>query len=312
MEWAEKIRYIEKELEIEADRGRLAHLLGVRPGIISDIKKGKAKNPSANLALLLINKLGVNPTWLEEEKLPVFFENERLKKQPFAGYFPPGKRLKKQPTSNTGQFSDFLPDSCFPAKGQKTDLQGEESGSTMEDEPEAGGAPGSPSEEGKGTLKTDVARGGAVSGVFRDIARKEIPVIVEGQEPGRLIPVVNQGVSAGFGFEYDEGETVRYIKIPSWIARRGRDLVALPIYGDSMEPTVHQGEMIVCDSGGFKDNGLYVLRDETRGLYLCKRVAWTPGGWVIMSDNPRYEQMEVKDRDIEIVARVLAAIKEVK
>ena len=31
-----------------------------------------------------------------------------------------------------------------------------------------------------------------------------------------------------------------------------------------------------------------------------------------MSDNPKYEQLKVGDRDIEIVARVIAAVKEVK
>ena len=145
-----------------------------------------------------------------------------------------------------------------------------------------------------------------------EAVKRRLPVIVEGGEKGVLIPVIGQGLSAGLGFDYDEGEVVRFIKIPAWIARKGPDLVALPIYGDSMEPTMGRGDMAVCGGGGFKDDGIYVLRDEDRGLMFCKRVVWAPGGWTIMSDNPRYEPMKVDDRAIQIVARVIAAIKEVK
>jgi transcriptional regulator with XRE-family HTH domain/SOS-response transcriptional repressor LexA len=145
-----------------------------------------------------------------------------------------------------------------------------------------------------------------------EAVKRRFPVIVDGDEKGVLIPVVDQGLSAGFGFDYDEGEVVRYIKIPAWIARKGRDLAALPVYGDSMEPTIGRGDLAVCVSGVFKDDGIYVLRDDNRGLMFCKRVKWVPSGWTIMSDNPRYEPMKVDDRAIQIVARVIAAVKEVK
>ena len=145
------------------------------------------------------------------------------------------------------------------------------------------------------------------------VAQREALVVVDGgTEQGVLIPVVAQGLSAGFGFDYDEGEIVRYIKVPAWIARSGRDLTALPIYGDSMEPTISNGDLVICDRGIFCGDGLYMLRDQDRGLMFCKRLVWAPGGWTIKSDNPSYEPMSVDDKAIEVVARVIAAIKEVK
>lgn len=144
-------------------------------------------------------------------------------------------------------------------------------------------------------------------------AKKETLVVVNGGiEQGVLVPVMAQGLSAGSGYDYDEGEIIRFIKIPAWVARSGRDLVALPVYGDSMEPTISSGDLVICGSGGFHGDGLYMLRDEARGLVFCKRLVWVPSGWTIKSDNPSYEPMKVDDRDIEVIARVIAAIKEVK
>lgn len=76
MDWITIIDVLEKELNLENKRGGLANLLGIRPGIISDIKNGKAKNPGSNIALLLINKLNVNPEWLESGKEPVFLNKQ--------------------------------------------------------------------------------------------------------------------------------------------------------------------------------------------------------------------------------------------
>ena len=151
------------------------------------------------------------------------------------------------------------------------------------------------------------------SDTLQETTPKEALVVIDGGvEQGVLIPVINQSLSAGFGFDYDEGEIIRYIKVPAWISRSGRDLTALPIYGDSMEPTISNGDLVICDRGVFCGDGLYMLRDQERGLMFCKRLVWAPGGWTIKSDNPSYEPMKVDDKAIEVIARVIAAIKEVK
>jgi phage repressor protein C with HTH and peptisase S24 domain len=266
---------------IGVNQTKLSKMLNILPRNWSRYEADQTSPPQE--VLLDLAKLGMNVHWYITGEGSMLSE---LRNKPFNGNFFSAEGLKNKPKS----------------------LQSGENGSTMEVTSEGEG----PGSTGTGEKDMVAVPERTATQELRELARQEIPVVVGGGEKGLLIPVVGQGLSAGFGFDYDEGEVFRYVKVPSWIARKSRDLVALPIYGDSMEPTISQGEMVVCDSGGFKDNGIYVLRDETRGLMFCKRVAWTPNGWTIMSDNPRYGPLQVEDREIEIVARVIAAIKEVK
>jgi len=66
MDWSRVIEEIEKNL-IETGRKKsdLSKMLGVRSSYISDIRSGKSKNPGADFTLALINKLQINPLWLE-------------------------------------------------------------------------------------------------------------------------------------------------------------------------------------------------------------------------------------------------------
>ena len=114
-----------------------------------------------------------------------------------------------------------------------------------------GGPPGaSATEAGERNTMAVLEGTGTPIEALREIARRGIPVVVDGGvEQGLLIPVIAQGLSAGLGHDYDEGETIRYIKVPAWVARSGRDLVALPVYGDSMEPTISNGDLVVITAG---------------------------------------------------------------
>jgi phage repressor protein C with HTH and peptisase S24 domain/DNA-binding XRE family transcriptional regulator len=234
--------------------------------------------------LIELAKMGLDLHWHLTGEGEMIKENNRVKNNPFDHTFAPVEKVI-----------------FHPKKGLRSDP----SGGTIEAGPEEGSPPGSADDAaGERDMTAVEERTETVS----EAVKRRLPVIVEGGEKGILIPVIGQGLSAGLGFDYDEGEVVRFIKIPAWIARKSPDLVALPIYGDSMEPTMGRGDLAVCDGGGFKDDGIYVLRDEDRGLMFCKRVVWAPGGWTIMSDNPRYEPMKVDDRALQIVAWVIAAI----
>ena len=260
-----------------------SNFLGVSRTALSEFENG-AREPSRDFFIALSNK-GVSTDWfISGVGEPL---TNRLNNELFAG--------KNHPT-----------------KSQDISLPNTETGLTIDDS-----SMGVNDREAKEETMTNVIeakdqkmKDGLT--LWNDIAKRDIPVIVEGHESGLLIPVVNQGLSAGLGFDYDEGEIIRYIQIPAWVSRKSRDLVALPIYGDSMEPTIGRGDLAVCDSGGFKDDGIYALRDEERGLMFCKRVVWEPGGWEIMSDNPRYNTKRIAEGAIRIIGRVVAAVKEVK
>ena len=54
-------------LEQKFPNRSLARELGVRSQYISDLKSGKSKNPGSDFVLRLIEKFGLNPTWLLSE-----------------------------------------------------------------------------------------------------------------------------------------------------------------------------------------------------------------------------------------------------
>ncbi|MDR0443243.1 MAG: hypothetical protein LBH44_07555 [Treponema sp.] len=239
MDWADKIRCIEVEMGIENDRGKLASLLGVRPGIISDIKKGNSKNPGSNITLLLINKLGVNPKWLEGENQPIFLNKKRLEIQPNE------EKILHEKVGNT----------------------------------------------------TSKGHGG-------------IPLVFEGDkefEGGIIIPVlgdnpVSAGNGAGIG---DEEIPTRFIHAPKELAKY-LHLISLPVRGDSMDPTLHDGDMVVCDGSGWDGDGIYVIKTDEETF--VKRVQYTSAGYRIVSDNRMYESYTEDVEKIAVVGKVRAAV----
>ena len=81
--------------------------------------------------------------------------------------------------------------------------------------------------------------------------------------------------------------------------------------GDSMYPTIDNGDMVVCGRGGYDGEGIYVLSMD--GDALVKRLAMRPGGVMVISDNGSYPDFEVsKDTPLDVVGRVRAIVKVIK
>ena len=83
-----------------------------------------------------------------------------------------------------------------------------------------------------------------------------------------------------------------------WLAREVRaspkDLVMMPVVGDSMEPTLPSGALLMVDTAHTtpKREGVYVLR-VGEGV-LVKRIELTlDGGVLIKSDNSKYRTHEI-------------------
>ena len=103
MNW---IRIIDKAEEVVSQKGGgkadLAKILGVRPQYLSDIRSGKSKNPGSDFALALINKVGLNPEWLETgEGTPFIKQGIGVSLAPpgVLGVAPPGAVLGAGPPS---------------------------------------------------------------------------------------------------------------------------------------------------------------------------------------------------------------------
>jgi phage repressor protein C with HTH and peptisase S24 domain len=78
--------------------------------------------------------------------------------------------------------------------------------------------------------------------------------------------------------------------------------------GDSMEPTIYDGDILLIDTSVPKivDDSIYVLQFDHN--LLVKRVQSTiPGGLVIISDNLRYPQQMIEPyywEKVKIIGRV--------
>jgi phage repressor protein C with HTH and peptisase S24 domain len=265
MEWAEKIRCIENELGIANERGRLARLLGVRPGRISEIRNGKSKNPGADIPLLLIDLLGVNPKWLKKEELPILIKDQVWIKNQIGiiEYFAK-EELKKQ-----------LNDAKILHKKAEKTASPE---TPAEPPPREEGPPG-------------------------------IPLISEGDgelADGIVIPLLENAASAGYGADLgDDDVPVRYIRVPRFLSKYPH-LASLPVKGDSMEPTLHDGDLVVCDGGGWDGDGIYVLK--TYDTAYVKRVVLTPKGYQVVSDNKMYPGYTGDAEEVSIVGKVRAIL----
>lgn len=128
-----------------------------------------------------------------------------------------------------------------------------------------------------------------------------------------LVPKLAIGASAGAGASID-GEPVEgeLAFDPRWLRGLGADPRALSIIrvtGDSMAPTLNDGDDILVDgsdAAGRLRDGIYVLRMDD-GL-MVKRVARAPGQGrlSVISDNPQYPSWnDLPMTAVRLVGRVV-------
>ena len=122
-----------------------------------------------------------------------------------------------------------------------------------------------------------------------------------------LIPILNQELSAGHGELLPDDDVVQgLLSVPLWLRKRfGNNLAALHVHGDSMSPTLADGDMVVCDSLGWdKSDGIYAIRMNGNGY--VKRLQVGNGKILIKSDNPNYETLEepLDSECIQIIGKV--------
>jgi hypothetical protein len=135
---------------------------------------------------------------------------------------------------------------------------------------------------------------------------------------GGLMPVprFDVGASAGAGaFGGDERAPAHIAFDPAWLRRIARgapeQLSIIRVAGDSMVPTLSDGDEILVDRGDGAQrmrDGIYVLRIE--GALVVKRVALHPSARTlsIRSDNPAYPGWPDCDPGaVDIVGRVVWA-----
>lgn len=130
------------------------------------------------------------------------------------------------------------------------------------------------------------------------------------------IPLYDVRAAAGGGAVVDHEHVVDFLHFKQeWIRQELRaspnDLYLIYVDGESMEPTLRPGDVILVDHRDQAQarDGVYVLRLD--GTLLVKRLQKLPGGIIeVTSDNPAYKSFtlklsEMKEQDFDIIGRVV-------
>lgn len=109
------------------------------------------------------------------------------------------------------------------------------------------------------------------------------------------VPKASARLCAGGGsFEVEALHVAEYPMPLRWLSKMGRpsDMIFMDVVGNSMEPGICDGDMVLVDQGHThitSDNGVLAVGVED-SIYL-KRVEKRPGGLLLHSDNSGYSPM---------------------
>lgn len=129
-----------------------------------------------------------------------------------------------------------------------------------------------------------------------------------------MVPLLDIRVAAGPGNLVESEDILERVPIPAFLLRRivrvdPTNLVLVSATGDSMEPTIRDGEMILVDTSvhDVGDAGIYIVVIDAEAS--VKRVQRMPGARLaIRSDNPAYEPITV---DAQTEARIAGRVRSV-
>ena len=128
-----------------------------------------------------------------------------------------------------------------------------------------------------------------------------------------VLPKAAEGAAAGAGHVDTDGETefigFRHDWIRTVFGREPADVQMVTAVGESMEPNIHNGDLLLVDTTDrtFRNFGVYVV--ECRGERLVKRVQRKfDGSLILISDNTMYQPESIDAelaREVGIVGRVI-------
>lgn len=115
------------------------------------------------------------------------------------------------------------------------------------------------------------------------------------------VPLLSAAASMGSGIDqHDDVVVGRLTLSPQWVTKTLRPLTKpenlrfIHGYGDSMEPTFNDGDVLLVDAGvpDVKVDGIYVLEANER-LYIKRVRQRIDGSYEISSDNPNVKTVDV-------------------
>ena len=129
-----------------------------------------------------------------------------------------------------------------------------------------------------------------------------------------LVPLVAASLSAGGGSLESEGEVLDHFAFHHhWLCRKGNpeQMVLMKVSGDSMEPAICHGDMVLIDQGKTRIYGHTIYAVGVNDEIYVKQVETLPGSrMVLRSLNKSYDPIEVDLRgdmanSVRIIGKVI-------
>ena len=121
-----------------------------------------------------------------------------------------------------------------------------------------------------------------------------------------VVPYLDQDLSAGKGLPLPDSDSkIGLICVPESLREYKENIGVLRVKGDSMTPTLNNGDLIICDTCGY-DNGEGIYAIRLNGNGYVKRIQVGKGELIIKSDNSRYEPIiePLNSDSVQIIGRV--------
>lgn len=125
-----------------------------------------------------------------------------------------------------------------------------------------------------------------------------------------FIPQVRGEISAGAGSVPDDVIELKIAFAKDWLKRRGdpKNLSLIRIRGDSMEPTLRSGDLVLVDHNrNYLDpqGGIYAVAMDDLIMIKRVQVLYPTDRVSIISDNPQYESIEIKAAEVRINGKII-------
>jgi phage repressor protein C with HTH and peptisase S24 domain len=123
---------------------------------------------------------------------------------------------------------------------------------------------------------------------------------------GELNPIPSVGHRAAAGYLSGYGDVSQLTDLPTYAIPGESKAVALEVAGDSMAPTIHDGDVLIlrkAEPGRLEDNRVYVVVTES-GQVLVKRVldrTTRDAVLILKSDNPAYPAQRLSMEEVRQV-----------
>lgn len=262
------MKYIQKQ----TGKDEIAERLGITPTYLSELEKGRKTNISSSLAKLIEYEFGICEAWL------VNGEGEMKPAGGGVQFEKMGSRLRGIRTAlQKMQKQDAMPALTPEIVSEFDDLERQ------------------------------------LAGIRAD--RLQFPAFGEtGELPEGFILVPRYDVQAAAGGDsiiHSEQVVDSLAFRSSWILELGLKPDALALIsarGDSMEPTLHPGDLLLIDlsNSSVREDAIYAIQND--GSLVVKRVQKLfDGSIVIKSDNPEYRE-QVIDKELLETVRIVGRV----